>query len=71
MFAYTAQFGNGFSASISAEETTVRQSTIIGTNVAGTAAAGDGYGGKGWPDLVANLRIDQAWGSRADHGRHP
>ena len=55
VFAYTAKFGNGFSASLSAEETTVRRSTIIGT--------GDGYAGKGWPDLVGNLRVDQAWGS--------
>ena len=23
----------------------------------------NGYAGKGWPDIVANLRVDQAWGS--------
>ena len=67
VFAYTAQFGNGFSASLSVEETTVRRSTIFGYNsstVAGvTGFAGDGYAGKGWPDVVGNLRIDQAWGS--------
>ena len=52
VFAYTAQFGNGFSASISAEDPTSRRSTITG-----------GYGGRRWPDVVANLRVDQAWGS--------
>ena len=55
VFAYTAQFGNGFSASISAEDTTSRRSAIVGPTTA--------YGGRRWPDLVANLRIDQAWGS--------
>ncbi len=54
VFAYTAQFGNGLSASLSAEDTTVRRSAI---------ANGAAYGGRRWPDLVANLRIDQAWGS--------
>ena len=45
----------------------LRRSTITGFNSATaagvTATAGDGYAGKGWPDLVANLRVDQAWGS--------
>jgi hypothetical protein len=54
VFAYTAQFGNGFSASISAEDTTTRRSGVFGAA---------GYGGRRWPDVVANLRIDQAWGS--------
>jgi hypothetical protein len=54
-FAYTAQFGNGLSATISAEDTEARRSAILGT--------GDGYAGRRWPDVVANLRIDQAWGS--------
>jgi hypothetical protein len=59
VFAYTAQFGNGFSASISAEDTTSRRSAIVGA----TATAVTAYGGRRWPDVVANLRIDQAWGS--------
>ena len=51
--AYTAQFGGGMSATIAAE---MRRNTfIVGT--------GDGYGGFQTPDLVANLRVDQAWGS--------
>src|SRR5665647_54685 len=57
VFAYTAQFGNGLSATIAAEDPTVRRSSIL--NAFGTAA----YGGRRWPDVVANLRVDQAWGS--------
>ena len=53
LFAYTAQFGNGFSASVSAEDTTARRTDLLGTD----------YAGREWPDFVANLRVDQAWGS--------
>lgn len=80
---YTAQFGNGFSATISAEERRVTQiiNESVGASAAGgsinpgafnaagvsqtglvTAGAG-AYGGFQSPDIVANLRIDQAWGS--------
>jgi hypothetical protein len=55
VFAYTAQFGNGLSASISAEDTTFRQSN--------TSLGSQTYAGRQWPDIVGNLRIDQAWGS--------
>jgi hypothetical protein len=69
LFAYTAQFGNGLSASIAAEDnnghrlgvTANNTSTIAG--VGGTAAANTVYGGQSAPDIVGNLRIDQAWGS--------
>ena len=108
VFAYTAQFGNGFSASISAESR--RTTQIIGADCRnpppastqplnnglcnafqGTAPPGalvpvpppfnsvapnagsingasggfaaTGYGGWKVPDVVANLRVDQAWGS--------
>lgn len=54
VFAYTAQFGNGLSATISAEDDSVRRVAIVG---------GGGYAGRGWLDVVGNLRIDQAWGS--------
>jgi len=70
VFAYTAQFGNGFSASLSLEDPTSRRSAIAdGTWVPGayptwvSPAGGSGYAGRRWPDVVANLRIDQAWGS--------
>jgi len=66
VWGYTAQFGNGLSATISAEER--RMTTIVG---GGTVAAPitpatafpGAYGGFQSPDVVANLRIDQAWGS--------
>ncbi|MGB9058572.1 MAG: porin, partial [Pseudolabrys sp.] len=74
---YTAQFGNGFSATIAAEAP--RKTQIIGTTLltpggttvfvggglgafGGTNGAG-GYGGFQAPDIVGNLRVDQAWGS--------
>src|SRR5579884_3442322 len=81
VWAYTAQFGGGFSATISAE--TRRMTQIIdqnGVSVAGgggiipggypSPVAGGGalfpgfgaYGGYWAPDVVGNLRVDQAWG---------
>jgi hypothetical protein len=66
VFAYTAQFGNGLSASISAENpnghrVAVTSSAFTGANPGPTA--GWVYGNQQVPDIVANLRIDQAWGS--------
>jgi hypothetical protein len=81
---YTAQFGNGWSATLAAEVR--RMSQIINTNIGplgsttgGTIVGGsfgnpasftssmgatDGaYGGNNSPDIVGNLRVDQAWGS--------
>ncbi len=80
---YTAQFGNGFSATIAAE--TRRMTQIINENpgggaggaivpgafdtgagaapVPGVTAGAGAYGGFQAPDVVANLRVDQAWGS--------
>ena len=74
---YTAQFGNGFSATIAAEAP--RRTQIIGvdspegvTVITGTLSPGgittaagfaNGYEGFQTPDVVANLRVDQAWGS--------
>jgi hypothetical protein len=69
--AYTANFGGGFSATLSAEAR--RMSQIIGQGTAatgpiegalsGTVTSGEGYGGWQVPDIVANLRVDQAWGN--------
>ncbi len=65
VMAYTAQFGNGFSATLSAEERRITQ--IYGQFIAGSATPGAGfpgaYGGFQVPDIVGNLRVDQAWGS--------
>src|SRR5262245_44471601 len=67
---YTAQFGNGFSGTIAAEMRRATQLGILGSPgpflVGGTTVPGGGsvgYGGFQAPDIVANLRIDQAWGS--------
>ena len=101
VWAYTAQFGGGFSGTISSEARRTTQiidanglpgpagtqalagagtiipggfpcaATVTGnTGVGGTAVGGCGslfpgngaYGGFQAPDLVANLRVDQAWG---------
>jgi hypothetical protein len=71
-FAYTASFGNGVTASASLEDVSAYdQSQLLGlTGGPGTAAtwlAGTGtgqsyYGGVGSPDIVGQLRVDQAWG---------
>jgi hypothetical protein len=66
---YTALFGNGFSGTISAEQR--RMTQIVGQGIAGagtvapgtTGFPGGGYGGFNAPDIVGNLRVDQAWGS--------
>jgi hypothetical protein len=72
MWAYTAQFGNGFSATISLEDP--RGHNLLGVRDRG-GAAGYGFGapdnglasnvgGFGFqvPDIVGNLRYDQPWG---------
>jgi hypothetical protein len=83
--AYTAQFGNGFSATISAENrrntqiiaggTAAFAGQLAGGNPAGqvngvsfsatgnTVSAFGAYGGWQVPDITANVRLDQAWGS--------
>jgi len=76
---YTAQFGNGLSGTISAEMSRKAglvnvnhdSLTTLGFISAIPAQGGLGYaattfgayGGNDYPDVVANLRIDQAWGS--------
>jgi hypothetical protein len=60
VFAYTAQFGNGWSASLSVEEPAARRMSITST---GSPTVGWQYGNQQVPDIVGNIRIDQAWGS--------
>ena len=70
-WAYTANLGGGFSATLSAEAR--RMTQIIGQGTAATSliegtlgsgvTSGQGYGGWQVPDIVANLRVDQAWGN--------
>jgi Porin subfamily len=76
LWAYTAQFGNGFSGTLSMEDPATRklftldvtaplffgQGAITGDN-AFTIQPGPGaLFGFRVPDLIANLRVDQAWG---------
>jgi len=63
--AYTAQFGNGFSATISVEDPRNfgiidAAAPVMGVNGTYTSRQA---GFNGWPDIVANLRVDQSWGS--------
>src|SRR5262249_34964240 len=66
--AYTAQFGGGFSATISAEEP--RRATILRADSASISVTTTGgptytnnYVQQRAPDVVGNLRWDQNWGS--------
>jgi hypothetical protein len=73
--AYTAQFGNGFSATLAAENPRVTAvlngsstSMFVVANGSGTTgnlglAPASSAEATQWPDVVANLRVDQAWGS--------
>ncbi|WP_188579472.1 porin [Azorhizobium oxalatiphilum] len=66
--AYTAQFGNGFSATIALEDAANRITGVQATS-AGVFSTTGGLGysnyqsGQEIPDIVGNIRIDQAWGS--------
>ncbi|MEH2547468.1 hypothetical protein V1283_004113 [Bradyrhizobium sp. AZCC 2262] len=72
---YTAQFGNGVSGTIGLDDPTVFNRTAVlnlgvAATVAGfatgssqaTAAGANAYGGTHAPDIVGNIRVDQAWG---------
>jgi len=64
LLGYTAQFGNGFSASISIEDSAGRRNTGATAVISGTGfIANSAYAGVTWPDVTANLRVDQSWGS--------
>ena len=60
--AYTWQFGNGLSATISIEDTASRAKPITDLNSGDIGGANDTIGTK-VPDIVGNIRVDQAWGS--------
>src|SRR6476646_10251619 len=73
---YTAQFGNGVSGTIGLDDPTVFNRTsllnlgVAATpqggfplvNTSATAAGANAYGGTWAPDIVGNIRVDQAWG---------
>jgi len=61
---YTAQFGNGVSATVGLDDPTVFNRTSVYNLTLGLSAAGTGadtYAGFRMPDVVANIRVDQAW----------
>jgi Porin subfamily len=62
---YSAQFGNGVSATIGLDDPIVFNRTAVynlsqGLSFLGTS--GNAYGGDWAPDVVGNIRVDQAWG---------
>jgi Porin subfamily len=62
---YTAQFGNGVSGSIGLDDPSVfNRTSVLNLSVAGSAtgAGAFAYGGTHSPDIVGNIRVDQAWG---------
>jgi len=75
LIAYTAALGNGLTATISAEDPTVRRygtlnGTVLAAGAVGTGAVdytGAGLaganGGIAVPNIVGALQLDQAWGS--------
>jgi hypothetical protein len=62
---YTAQFGNGVSGTIGLDDPTVFNRTVLANLTIPITAQGNlanAYGGTVAPDIVGNIRIDQAWG---------
>ncbi|SHO67056.1 Porin subfamily protein [Pseudoxanthobacter soli DSM 19599] len=59
LLAYTYAFGNGFSATLSLEDAGNRETALVDPTAPGT----NYYGGQKYPDVVANVRVDQGWGS--------
>ncbi len=68
MAAYTATFGNGFSGTISLEAPRAYRRGGVNDinaafNVPGSSAAANNEAGSRMPEIVGNLRLDQAWGA--------
>jgi hypothetical protein len=62
---YTAQFGNGVSGTIGLDDPVVFNRTSVYNLAYGLNATGNGgnaYAGVHAPDIVGNIRVDQAWG---------
>ncbi len=60
---YTFDLGNGLSTSWSVEDRTARQQNLFAGDYLNSTGFNQGYGGMRFPDLVANFRLDQGWGS--------
>ncbi|AWM07980.1 porin [Bradyrhizobium symbiodeficiens] len=80
-FTYTADFGQGITAAISAQDQAqyyqagvINASGITAAGILGGAYGVGDYGGSRMPDIVGMVRIDQAWGlfqlSAAAHENH-
>jgi hypothetical protein len=62
---YTWQFGNGVSATLGLDDPVVFNRTSVynlSTGLGFTGTSGNAYGGVHSPDVVGNIRVDQAWG---------
>jgi hypothetical protein len=64
---YTAQFGNGVSATIGLDDPSAFNRTSlynlsVPTPISAAGTGSNAYGGVNMPDIVGNIRIDQAWG---------
>jgi hypothetical protein len=62
---YTAEFGNGISASIGLDDPTVFDRTVVANlnlPITPTGGLANTYAGVHAPDVVGNIRVDQAWG---------
>ena len=77
-FVYTAQFGNGVSATIGVQDPTqYYQAGILNFGAVGAAnsTGQNDYAGTVFPDIVANVDVTQAWGeaklSVAAHDNNP
>ena len=62
---YTAQFGNGVSGTIGLDDPTVWDRTNVynlGLALNATLGGSNAYAGVRGPEVVGNIRVDQAWG---------
>jgi len=71
LLAYTASFGGGFTATLSAESQGTAGASGGGTNLTGGYSSGGNgpavagpttFGGERWPDIVGALHVKQGWG---------
>ncbi|KRP85945.1 MULTISPECIES: porin [Bradyrhizobium] len=73
-FTYTAQFGNGVSLALSAQDQVAYMQAGVNNLGVGGAYGSSDYAGTIAPDFVASLKVDQAWGifqaSVAAHDNH-
>ncbi|MDW4658076.1 porin, partial [Escherichia coli] len=60
-FSYTADFGQGMTLSVSAQDPTAYFQAGVNNISAGGAYGASDYAGTIVPDFIASLRVDQAW----------